>query len=266
MLTTRPHAFYPEPFPLWLAAGEEVRLHTSDGESLGSWYLPGLPQSAAVVVLHGHESSRTEMIAKIKLLHDAGLTVLAPSFRAHGDSTGQGCDIGWSSRQDVVASVVELGRRVSGRPIVVYGFSMGAAAAVFAAKDLGSSVQAYVLESPYPDLEEAIDVRLKQRLPSPLVALAKIGLRLWAPQFLPVPLAEISPTIHVRDIPSSVPILVVVGDSDPKVPIDDLKPFLKGLNGRSRLAEFRGAGHGDAISREPERYRELLVGFIRGVH
>jgi alpha-beta hydrolase superfamily lysophospholipase len=77
------------------------------------------------------------------------------SLRAHGDSTGDFNDMGYSARHDVVAAVEFLERRRPGNPIVIHGLSMGAGAAVFASGELGHRIKGYVLESPYRDLKIA---------------------------------------------------------------------------------------------------------------
>ena len=63
------------------------------------------------------------------------------------------------------AAVEFLEKRRPGRPLIVSGNSMGSAAAVFAAKELGHRVQGYILESPYQDLKVAVWNRLDNSLP-----------------------------------------------------------------------------------------------------
>ena len=70
-----------------------------------------------------------------------------------------------AARRDVYAAVEFLERRHPGRPVIVDGNSMGAAAAIFAAGDLGHRVAAYILESPYQDLKVAVWNRIDNWLP-----------------------------------------------------------------------------------------------------
>ena len=76
--------------------------------------------------------------------------------RAHGDSTGEFDDAGYGARRDVCAAVEFLERRRPGRPVIVDGNSLGSAAAIFAAGELGHRVAAYILECPYQDLKIAV--------------------------------------------------------------------------------------------------------------
>ena len=59
------------------------------------------------------------------------------SLRAHGDSTGDLNDFGHSARHDVVTAVDWLEHNHPERPVVVWGQSLGAAAAIFTAEAIG---------------------------------------------------------------------------------------------------------------------------------
>jgi hypothetical protein len=131
----------PEPPPAvsW-AKVEGHRLSTSDKQQIGAWLVRGKPEKGCVLLLHGNGCSRGAMLPVMEMLAKADYTVLAITLRAHGDSTGEVNDLGWSARNDVAAAVDFLQREFSGRPIFVVGRSLGSAAAVFAAKDLAGRV------------------------------------------------------------------------------------------------------------------------------
>src|SRR2546426_914446 len=65
---------------------------------------------------------------------------------------------------------------LGGRPVVVWGSSLGAAATIFAAKDLGHQVSGYILECPYQDLHTAVRNRTEIYLPPLLDRVAYAGL------------------------------------------------------------------------------------------
>ena len=69
--------------------------------------------------------------------------------------------------------------------MIVSGNSLGSAAAVFAAGELGNRVQGYILESPYQDLKVAVWNRTDVNLPPVLSHAAYAGLRVVAPVFIP---------------------------------------------------------------------------------
>jgi uncharacterized protein len=153
-LTHRPRPPFEErpPRVVW-GELEDHPITTSDGETLGSWFWKGDDDLPIVLLLHGSKGSRWNSLTRAEIFASHGCGVLMISFRAHGDSTGNFHDVGYSSRRDVIAAVEYLETRRSGRPVVIMGTSLGAAAAVFAANELGQRVQAYILESPYQDLK-----------------------------------------------------------------------------------------------------------------
>ena len=99
------------------------------------------------------------------------------SMRCHGDSDGYINDFGRSARLDVVAALDWLEKKAPNRKKIILGRSLGAAAAIFAAPL--KQPDAYILESPYSNLERACQNRLQLRLPPPLVAPALLSMRPW---------------------------------------------------------------------------------------
>jgi pimeloyl-ACP methyl ester carboxylesterase len=214
VLTRRPHARFAEPAPMvtW-GILEAHQLHTRDGETLGAWFYRGPGNGPAVVILHGHRGCRRDGLAAAAFYAGQGCAVLLVSLRAHGDSTGEVNDIGYSARRDVVAAVEFLERERPGRPVVLNGTSMGAAAAIFAAAELGERVRGYVLESPYRDLHQAVRNRTTHYLPPLLDRVAYAGVALVGPLVLPEA-DRIAPIEHVAGIPITVPVLFLGGAQD----------------------------------------------------
>jgi pimeloyl-ACP methyl ester carboxylesterase len=141
-LTRRARPRFPEPIPApdW-GRLEQVRLETSDGQEIGAWLVAGRRDSPSVLLIHGIGASRAACLGRAEILAREGYTVLMITLRAHGDSSGDYNDMGYSARHDIVAAVDLLERQRPGAPIVVHGLSMGAAAALFAAAELAHRVE-----------------------------------------------------------------------------------------------------------------------------
>ncbi len=262
-LTRRPHALFAEPPPpvTWTAI-EPVRIRTSDGLELGAWYMPGRPDGPSAVLLHGYRNCRMESMKLAEILVNEGYSVLAVTLRAHGDSEGNYTDVGYSSRHDVVAAVAWLEARRPGKPILVQGTSMGAAAAIYAADELQTRVSAYILECPYDDIRTAIRHRISRQLPCPLDSVAYAGLRLFAPIFLP-DLEQMAPLNHVAAIPASVPVLVVAGGRDERARPEEVRAISERIPGHARLMVFPQADHGSFLEQCGEQYRAAVLEFVR---
>jgi len=105
---------------------EDVSLHARDGVMLSAWYVRSANR-AAVVVLHGSGSTRTDVLAQAAVLARHGYGVLLPDARGHGRSQGHAMEFGWYGNRDVDAAVTYLALRPDVDParIGVLGESMG---------------------------------------------------------------------------------------------------------------------------------------------
>ena len=105
---------------------EAVTLSTSDGVELAAWFVPSTT-SAAVVMMHGAGSTRSDVLDQAAVLHRNGFATLLLDARGHGDSDGTAMDFGWYGDLDVGAAVAYLAGRDDVDPdrIGAVGFSMG---------------------------------------------------------------------------------------------------------------------------------------------
>ncbi|MFI7067531.1 alpha/beta hydrolase [Kribbella sp. NPDC050124] len=112
----------------------EVEFATADGVTLSGWYIPSANR-AAVVVLHGAGSTRSDVLDHAVVLARHGYGVLLFDARGHGRSEGRAMDFGWYGDLDVGAAATYLETRpdVDGSRIGVLGLSMGGEEAIGAA-------------------------------------------------------------------------------------------------------------------------------------
>ncbi|MFZ1935490.1 MAG: alpha/beta fold hydrolase [Thermoguttaceae bacterium] len=262
--TRRGSGPFAEPAPVIAGKfAESVRLTTCDNQQIGGWLTRGDGDKPCVLLLHGMDASRGQMAPVMRSLAELRITALAISFRAHGDSTGEVNDIGWSAQHDVVAAVDFLRKQFPRRPIFIVGRSMGAAAAVFAAGELKTDVAGYLLEQPYKDLKSAVWNRLQHRLPPVLDWMAYCGMRLWSPVFLPVSPDEISPYEHIAAIPPSVPVVILAGSADRHAHLDEVKAVAGRVRSGAKLVIFEGAKHEDLDRRDRQLYWNSLMGLLQ---
>lgn len=262
-LVARPRPWRAESLPNWLRA-KSVRIPTRDGEELGAWFHPGRPGEPVILFLHGQGGSRASMALSAQRVALEGNGFLALTLRCFGDSTGAYLDFGWSARADVLAAVEFVEHAKPGASVVVVGQSLGAAAAIFAAPELGRRVDGYVLEAPFRDLDKACRDRLSEHLLAPFDALAYAGLRLWAPYFLPVDPELVRPIDHVGKFPTKTPVLFVAGAFDQVAPVEDVRLLTERCSGQAELAVLDARDHHDLWTLD-ERHWELWENFLARV-
>ena len=107
-------------------AYQPVTVTTSDGVDLAGWYVPSANR-AAVVLLHGAGSTRSNVLDEAAVLARNGFGVLMIDARGHGASGGRAMDFGWHGNADIAAATMFLAGRpdVDGTRIGVVGLSMG---------------------------------------------------------------------------------------------------------------------------------------------
>jgi alpha-beta hydrolase superfamily lysophospholipase len=264
-LTRRPQPSFPEPLPTadW-GRFESHRLKTSDDQEIGAWFVPGARDAPSILLVHGIGASRSACLSRAKILASQGCSVLMITLRAHGDSSGDFNDMGYSARHDIVAAVKYLERRLSGNPIIIHGLSMGGAAAMFASGELGEHVSGYILESPYRDLKVAVRNRLENGLPLILDRIAYLGLLVASPLVLP-DLGKISPVEAISGIPSNVPVLILAGGEDPVARPDEAQAILDRVRSHGKLVLFQHAGHMNFPETCPDLYQRSVLGFLRNI-
>jgi fermentation-respiration switch protein FrsA (DUF1100 family) len=242
---------------------EPLRLHTQDGEELGAWFIDGRPEKPTILFLHGNSSCRSNCLPIGQALAANGDSVLLVTMRAHGDSTGSLNDFGYGARYDVMAAIGWLESNHPGRRIVVWGQSLGSAAALFAAGEIGMHVSGYVLECPYKDIYSTVWNRLQMRLPLVLDRVAYWGLLAVSPVVLPQA-SGLSPLEASANIPKSVPVLILAGSNDGRAPPDDARKIAGRIGEHARLVIFDGADHLGLQAADPGRYQAMIGEFISG--
>jgi alpha-beta hydrolase superfamily lysophospholipase len=252
-----------EPLPSELAGvAEELRLGTRDGEELGAWFLDATRAGApSVIELHGNGGGRRARLGAAQVVRERGCAVLLVTLRAHGDSTGERRSFGWCEREDVIAAVDWLEHRRPGAPILIHGASLGAAAAVLAADELGDRVSGYALECLYTDLDSAARRRCDLEFPPPVALAAYGALRAAAAIAWPA-WKRNRPIDSLAAIPPSAPVLLLAGSDDREAPIEEQRALFERIREHAELAVLDGARHDRLQSAQPDKYRRDVLAWL----
>lgn len=144
---------------------EDVKLTTADGLVLAAWYTP--PQNGSLILAaHGYGGARPEQIHA--MLARNGYGVLSWDFRAHGESGGKTCSLGYEEQLDAEAALQYALSQPGVERVGAWGGSMGAAAMILAAAE-HPEIEALVSDSAFPSLEEVIRLNAPVRIMQPFV-------------------------------------------------------------------------------------------------
>jgi uncharacterized protein len=141
----RPHLGSATPADAGLAF-RDITFPATDAVILSGWYIPS-HNGAAVVLLHGAGSTRSNVLDHAVVLARHGYGVLLYDARGHGRSAGRAMDFGWFGDRDIGGAVHFLEQQPDVRAgrIGAVGMSMGGEQAIGAAAGIGT-IRAVVAE------------------------------------------------------------------------------------------------------------------------
>lgn len=140
-------------------AFQDVAFAAPDGVNLQGWWVPAAPARGTVILVHGLNRSRIEMVKKTAFLHRVGWNALLFDLRYHGTSGGAVSSFGHFEKQDVRAATDYARSREPG-PVVLWGVSLGGASAALAAAD-DLRVAGLVCDSSYRSLRDTVQHHLR---------------------------------------------------------------------------------------------------------
>jgi len=223
----------PPPAPI-----EEVSLPLSTGERVSAWHAaPALPPGRpAVVFFHGNGENLETMRGSglFEILARVRVPWLAVDYPGYGRSSGVPSEEGVMATG--AAAVAWMRERHPDRPLVLCGWSLGAAVAIGTAARHPEEVRGLIALSPWTSLPD-------------------VG-RLLFPGFLVKGLLRegydsLSAARRVR-----MPALVVHGEQDPLIPVAHGKAVADAVAGPARWVPVPRAAHNDLLAQD-EVWREI---------
>ena len=167
-----------------------VEFHSTDGKRLAGILLEGAPgQETAIVVCHGIGAYKENLLGVGRLLNLQGYPVLLFDFRGHGESEADSVSIGPKEAHDVLGAFRFLEGEGCWR-FGLFGLSMGAAAAVYAAPRV-QGLEAVVLDS-CPASLARIMLHLRKRRKIAVGLVGRLTLAFFGP-FSGVPAKAVRP-------------------------------------------------------------------------
>ena len=236
---------------------ERVAFTADDGVGLVGWWMPSDDARGTVIFLHGYGASKTQALAVAPFLVRAGYQVLAFDFRAHGESGGAYTTVGLEEARDVRAAVAYALSR-SDAPIALFGWSMGAAAALNAAPQL-PEVRGIVADSSFAYLSTVIASNLDRFTGLPEYPFVPL-ITLFMTQMAGHGADENEPARSAAN--AERPILVIQGTRDDIASPQDGATLATAAGDLAELWLVDGAGHVDARRTSPREYEARVLAFL----
>ncbi len=248
------------------------------------------PQAkATVLICHGFMCDKYDISLLQMIFRD--YNTLTFDFRAHGeDIDGQCCTFGRDESYDVVAAASAMRKHpeLKHLPLIVYGFSMGAVAAIIAQARESNLFDAMILDCPFDSSDKLIDRAIDQlkinlfgyQIKMPGASLMKnyayntfvqSCLKAMFRAFTKIEMTEIntmmSPVYPEEAIKYvTVPCFFIACVNDDKAPVEAVLSVYEGAKGFKRCwIDPEGRRHFDTIFRQMHRYCYKVHRFIEKV-
>lgn len=220
-----PVTITPEDFKL---AYETVFFNSSDGIELNGWFIPCAngESSKTIILCHGWASNKAELLKDTYFLAEKGFNLFYFDFRGCGESKDAGMSsVGYLETRDLDGAFKFI---VSARPqmakqVYLYGCSMGGSVSIYHAA-CNNAIKAVIAESTFFSFDSVIRKWSWKRLKVPYFPMVAMTI-LFVKRKLKVDPNLYSPAANMAKV--SAPILLINGDNDDLVSIEEAKKLLQ---------------------------------------
>jgi fermentation-respiration switch protein FrsA (DUF1100 family) len=129
---------------------EDIAIETRDKLRLHAWWIPAKRPKAVLLFFHGNAGNISHRLDNLKLLYGLGISCLIPDYRGYGQSEGHPDEKGFYLDAHAAYGAVMSYATQQGAPLVIFGRSLGGAAAVEVGN--GLEVSGVILESTFTNL------------------------------------------------------------------------------------------------------------------
>ena len=246
------------------SAKEVVSISSSDGLNLvGDVFTTDANSHNWVIAIHGYTGKRQQMYSYARYYAEQGYNVLTPDMRSHGDSEGKFIGMGWLDKEDVKLWIDHVLGIDPDAQIILHGVSMGGATVMMTSgEDLPHNVKAIIDDCGYTSVwdeftDEARYLFNISQFPILYTASAISKIRAG------YTFQEASALEQVKN--TSIPIFFIHGEEDNFVNTRMVYSLYDACNSQKDLYVVEGAGHGQALYMDPDKYFTKVFGCINSL-
>ncbi len=216
-----------------------------EGMTMSGWFVPhGNPTTPVVLVAHGLNANKSNVLNAVDLAHNLGYAALVFDFRGHGDSGGHTVTFGAVEWREVVAAGEWLRAHHPGRRVYALAYSMGAAAVIRAEAER-HLFDKIVLDSAFAE-GQVVGRSVFLRPFGPFAGfLWHVG-RFYAWLWTGVDYAEFNPGRYGREL-ARKPLMLIHGAADRMIPPTESQRLFEAAERRAVLWLNEGAGHVESL-------------------
>jgi uncharacterized protein len=223
------------------------------------WFFPGLRGAPTIVLCHGYESSRGELLTLVSALQDHQYNVFVFDFAAHGANAGV-TTFGYRESDEVRAAIDTIAQRNDVDPtrFGLWGYNLGAYAALREAEK-DSRVRAMVLDSVYDYPKQMVKIGVEKTGVGGFPLMVKSAQTTF--EWLNYAYKDDPPLSGGLQKLNAVPILFIQANDDPELGGITRNMFLKAPDPREQAI----IAHGNFVNladEEKRTYENRVVTFF----
>ncbi|MBI3724296.1 hypothetical protein HY251_10150 [bacterium] len=201
---------------------ETVALSSSGGAELEAWRVPCDESRGLVLLFHGYAASKSQELEAARFFHEKGYEAFLVDFRGSGGSSGRETTLGVREADDVASAL------------------------------------AVVLEQPFGRMLDTVRARFDP-MPVPSFPAAQL-LVFWGGFQQGFDGFSHNPVDYAKSV--RCPALVLVGEKDPTISLEQERELVGSLAGPKTLATFPAIGHVHLISARPDEWKAAVSAFL----
>jgi hypothetical protein len=236
-----------------------VRFGGAGNDDCEAWYIPCLDARGLCIAFPGYTSAKSTLLPAAKAFHEMGYATLLVDFRGCGGSRGDQTTVGYLEAGDVVAAV-DFSKKIWPRQdsVILYGQSMGAAAALRAVAVSGVRPRAIIIESCFDTLLATAQNRFSA-MGLPAFPLAQL-LVFWGGHQQGYDGFKHNPADYAANV--FCPVLLMQAGRDPRVTNQQAHNLFDHLAGPKKFEYFEDAGHCGFLGNDPTRWTNAIKSFL----
>lgn len=230
------------------------------GLRLEAWRVSAPASAPAVLMFPGYGASKDTLLHAAREFAGLGCALWMVDPHGIGGSQGAVTSVGFHEAEDVAAAFREAQRLEPGRPVILYGTSMGAVAILRAVSEGWVQPAALILECPFDRFSTTIGNRYEW-IGLPRFPFAH-GVAFWAGVQQGFNGFAHNPANYARHV--HCPTLLLQGEFDDSVGRRFIREVGRNLGRGAQFDIIPGAGHAFLVTRAEKPWRQSVHRFLGG--
>lgn len=230
---------------------------------LQGWYIRGSNQAPLIVLCHGYETNRTEVLSLASRLKDQGYNVFLYNHRGHGASNLHISSLGLYEVEDLKKAIDKLVQRpeIDFNRVGLYGSSLGAYVALKAS--IGSpSVRVLVLDSVYDNIETFIAMKVQRVVGLKTALLSNIVTWLYELYFR-VPPSTVSQRFSPADFQTKSILFITGREKNNAALAKDTRRLYTLFPCQKEILNLANSRESLLFGEEKHRYDQFVIDFFK---